>query len=137
MADEQDTTFPDLPVGQWWKLRTLFKSNLPKTVNIEYLISTLKISESTAKNTLPYEYDGSGAITGLIDKMLEKGFTPERTVYQAPQLPTQETVGNGNGKENEAHTCTIHNVEMKKYEKDSRSWYAHRNGDQWCNGKKK
>jgi hypothetical protein len=85
--------------------------------------------------TLPFE--NGGVIVGVLDKMAELGFTGDRVLYQAPQLPTQETVGNGNGKETEAHTCTIHNVEMKKYEKDSRSWYAHRNGDQWCNGKKK
>jgi hypothetical protein len=54
------------------------------------------------------------------------------------QLPTQETAGNGNGKETEAHTCPVHGVDMKRYEKDGRSWYAHRSdGGSWCNGKKK
>lgn len=63
MAEEQDMTFPDLPVGQWWKLRTLFKSNLPKAINLQYIIGTLGISPSTAKNT----YRNLGLL-GLIDK---------------------------------------------------------------------
>lgn len=51
MPETQELTFPDLPVGQWSKLRTLFKSNLPKTIDIDFLASILKISESTARNT--------------------------------------------------------------------------------------
>jgi hypothetical protein len=53
------------------------------------------------------------------------------------QLPTQETVGNGNGKETEAHTCTIHNTEMKKFEKNGQVWYNHKTDTGWCSGKKK
>lgn len=62
MADDQRTTFPDLPVSQWWKLRTFFKSKLPTVVNLEYLMSTLNISETTANNTLR-----NLAILGIID----------------------------------------------------------------------
>jgi len=31
--------------------------------------------------------------------------------------------------------CSIHNCEMKKYEKDGRTWYSHKVGDSWCKGK--
>jgi hypothetical protein len=52
------------------------------------------------------------------------------------QLPTPETSGNGNGKETEVHTCPVHGVAMKKYEKGNQSWFAHKTDDnQWCNGK--
>ena len=37
MADEEKS-YPDLPVDQWWKLRNFFKSNLPKVVNVEYIL---------------------------------------------------------------------------------------------------
>ncbi len=63
MAEIQELTFPDLPVGQWWKLRNILKSNLPKSINIEYLMGTLKISESTAGNTFR-----NLGLLGLIDK---------------------------------------------------------------------
>lgn len=85
--------------------------------------------------TLPFE--NGGVIVGVLDKMLEAGFSGDRVIYQAPQLPTPETAGNGNGKETEAHTCPVHGVDMKRYEKDGRSWYAHRENGGWCNGKKK
>ena len=70
MAEEQEMTFPDLPVGQWWKLRNFFKGKLPGSINIEYLMSTLKISESTAKNTFR-----NLVLLGIIDK---EGKTTER-----------------------------------------------------------
>ena len=62
MADEE-RSYPDLPVDQWWKLRTLFKGNLPKVVNFEYIMDVLKISESTARNTVR-----NLNILGLLDK---------------------------------------------------------------------
>ena len=62
MADE-DKSYPDLPVGQWLKLRTLFKSNLPKSINVDYIMNTLHIRESTAENTFR-----NLIILGLIDK---------------------------------------------------------------------
>ena len=30
--------------------------------------------------------------------------------------------------------CAIHNVAMKKYTKEGRSWYSHKHGDAWCKG---
>ena len=32
--------------------------------------------------------------------------------------------------------CTIHDVEMQRYEKDGRHWYSHKYGDYWCKGAK-
>ena len=31
--------------------------------------------------------------------------------------------------------CTIHNVAMKLNEKEGRTWYSHKVGDDWCKGK--
>ena len=39
--------------------------------------------------------------------------------------------GNGNNP-----VCPLHGVEMTKWSKNGRSWYAHRWEDTWCNGKK-
>jgi hypothetical protein len=35
------------------------------------------------------------------------------------------------------HFCPIHRVQMRLYTKDDHSWYSHRNGESWCNGKAK
>lgn len=89
--------------------------------------------------TLPYE--NAGAMTGILDELLEKGCTPTRevVVYEAPQegqdkpaTPAKQEV-----KETPPGFCPVHNVEMKKFEKNGRSWYSHRQGDGWCNGKTK
>jgi hypothetical protein len=31
-----------------------------------------------------------------------------------------------------AHWCSVHNVEFRRFEKDGRWWYSHRDGDSWC-----
>lgn len=50
----------------------------------------------------------------------------------AGQLPRE---AGGNGGE-PPPTCPIHDVRMERYEKEGRSWYAHRlAGSGWCNGK--
>jgi hypothetical protein len=38
---------------------------------------------------------------------------------------------------NRGSWCPIHNVEMKRWEKDGRVWFSHKAGEQWCSGKAK
>jgi len=53
--------------------------------------------------------------------LLESGFTPD--VYHQK--------GNGDRK-----LCPIHQVEMRRYEKDGRFWYSHKlEKGGWCKGK--
>lgn len=33
--------------------------------------------------------------------------------------------------------CSVHGVEMKRWEKDSRVWYSHKTEEGWCTGKAK
>ena len=35
------------------------------------------------------------------------------------------------------HYCNEHQCTYKKYEKGDKTWYAHKNGDEWCNEAKK
>jgi hypothetical protein len=70
------------------------------------------------------------AIVGLLNKMSGVGFTPKPNGELAS--PEKEP-----GKETEAQMCPVHGVEMKKFTKGSQSWFAHKDGDKWCNGKKK
>ena len=54
--------------------------------------------------------------------LLERGYLPD---------PGYRKNGNSDTK-----TCSIHHVEMRKFEKDGHSWYSHKlEGDRWCNGK--
>ena len=58
------------------------------------------------------------------------------------------TKANGNGQssngsakaetstaEQSEHYCLEHQAEFKRYEKDGRSWYAHKAGQKWCKEK--
>ena len=38
---------------------------------------------------------------------------------------------------NNPSLCSIHGVEMKRWEKDGRVWYSHKSNDDWCTGKVK
>jgi hypothetical protein len=87
--------------------------------------------------TLPYDFKGSGVITGIIDKMVEAGFSSERTLYKAPEGSTQSQPDKEKPKEPEGHLCPLHGVEMKKYEKNGHSWYSHQDNGGWCNGRAK
>ena len=51
------------------------------------------------------------------------------------QEDTSEADSNGNG--TDRSYCPIHNVTMKKWEKNGRVWFSHKVGDQWCSGKAK
>lgn len=52
---------------------------------------------------------------------------------------------NGNGQQRPALAdgapdpawCAVHNVAMKRREKDGQVWYSHKAGDTWCRGKAK
>lgn len=89
---------------------------------------------------LTQPFENGGALIGLLDKMADLGFSGPPTngvIYQAPQLPTQETAGNGNGKENGAPMCPTHNVPMVKRKGQYGEFYAcpTKVGDQWCKEK--
>jgi len=56
--------------------------------------------------------------------LLEHGFQPERS--------------HPNPRQREVKLCPIHQAEMKKFEKNNKSWFSHKLADgSWCNGKKK
>ena len=42
---------------------------------------------------------------------------------------------NGNGKDEDASWCPIHECHMRKWEKDGRIWYSHKVNGEWCKGK--
>jgi len=61
-------------------------------------------------------------------KLSESGCTP----LNKPQISSD---AEGNIKA-ESVICPIHNVAMRQYQKNGRSWYAHRLEDgSWCRGK--
>ena len=59
-----------------------------------------------------------------------KGCGPE-PVPEAEQKAAATT-----GQAADTRICPIHNVAMRRYEKDGRAWYSHRTQDGvWCSGK--
>jgi hypothetical protein len=46
---------------------------------------------------------------------------------------SQEEKESSNG--NNPAWCPIHEVEMKRWQKEGRAWYSHKTNDGWCNGK--
>jgi hypothetical protein len=55
-----------------------------------------------------------------------------------PQADSGTTPANGNNGNGSGHVCPVHNVEMRRFEKEGKIWYSHKTDDgAWCNGKKK
>lgn len=54
MANNEKTTFPNIPVKHWWVLRNRFKQSIPSTVTAGFLATALGMQEKSAKaNILP------------------------------------------------------------------------------------
>ncbi len=55
-----------------------------------------------------------------------------------PQTETSTTPANGGNGNGSTHVCSVHNVEMRRFEKEGRIWYSHKTDEGgWCSGKKK
>ena len=54
----------------------------------------------------------------------------------AQEAKTGDTNGNGkNGGNPNSVWCTIHQCEMKRWDKEGRVWYSHKVDGKWCSGK--
>jgi len=54
MAEEEKTTYPTIPVRNWWTIRDKFKQSIPTSVTPGYLAAALGMKEKSAKaNILP------------------------------------------------------------------------------------
>ena len=83
-------------------------------------------------------------VQGAIAFLLKSGCTPIAHSFSKPAFAAPSNNGHNGSAEpsnGEAHDerawCPIHNVTMKRWEKDGRVWYSHKAGDQWCTGKVK
>jgi hypothetical protein len=76
-----------------------------------------------------------------IEYLLSIGCAPVANRYSSYVKPSTSTPANGNStstnRGNQASWCPIHNMEMKRWEKDGRVWFSHKVGDEWCSGKPK
>ena len=76
-----------------------------------------------------------------IEYLLSIGCAPVANRYSSYVKPSTSTPANGNSTSanggNQASWCPIHNMEMKRWEKDGRVWFSHKVGDEWCSGKPK
>jgi predicted transcriptional regulator len=73
MEDEKKISYPMLPPKNWWALRKKFQLTMPTKVTTGYLAPVLKITETSAKNVLPFLksmglIDDEGKTTPLVNK---------------------------------------------------------------------
>jgi ribonucleotide reductase alpha subunit len=78
--------------------------------------------------------------TNAINYLLKNGCTPytyyrngSRQVETKPDESKKDEV-KSNGKDNPAW-CSIHQCEMKRWDKNGRVWYSHKVDGEWCSGK--
>jgi hypothetical protein len=64
------------------------------------------------------------------------GFRP-RNNGGSSHVQSSSTAPAANGNGNDSHICPVHHIEMRKWEKDGKVWYSHKDGDGWCTGKSK
>jgi len=73
--------------------------------------------------------------------LLENGCEPyiyARSSYRPtePKTDNQPAGDNGNNGSNPNPSwCPIHHCEMRRFEKEGRSWYSHKTDGGWCKGK--
>lgn len=103
---------PDLDAGAIWTVKYVDPSGFECQLSIEASSG----SEVLRKAQLVVEY------------FKEKQFAP---ILRVPSLPIPKP-----DNKDEAHRCHQHDVLMKRYEKNGRSFFAHRTNDgKWCNGR--
>jgi hypothetical protein len=73
--------------------------------------------------------DHLDTVMGALEMLSSQGIKPPTSVRGTP------SVAPAPGKPIPDDFCQIHNVTMKKYERDGKVWYAHKEGDIWCNEK--
>lgn len=99
--------------------------------------------ESSAIWTVRY-IDASGyecqlsleARTGM--EALNKAQLAIEKLKESQCIPLSQRSSNSQGKapesENQNPRCSIHNVPMRRWEKNGKVWYAHKADDHWCRG---
>jgi hypothetical protein len=110
-------------------------------------------SEATATWSVRYIYNGFECLLSIQaetgSEALRKAESAISHLIEAECAPFHKNATNGNHKGNGHNskatvlvktdgknpTCPIHNIEMKKWSKNGRTWYSHRWDDGWCNGK--
>jgi hypothetical protein len=83
--------------------------------------------------------------SAAINYFLSNGCSPVATHFPNNGKASAGNPENGNGNhhptpsngDNQSSWCPIHNIEMRRWEKNGRVWFSHRMGDEWCSGRLK
>jgi len=67
--------------------------------------------------------------------LLEKADIALNYLTQQGYSPDAYQRHNGNGSNGQGKQCPIHNIAMRKFEKNGQSWYSHKTDSGWCYGK--
>lgn len=97
----------------------------PASFNVRYITPTGFECQLTIRD-----------VSGL--ELLKKAESAIKVIIEQGNLPTGSKSSNGasgdGNKPNPAAFCTIHNVTMKRHEKDGQIWYSHKVGEDFCRG---
>lgn len=65
---------------------------------------------------------------GALNFLAQQGCQPQG-------YPNRSSRNGSNGHKPDTQVCPIHQVEMRRREKDGRVWYSHKVDGQWCKGR--
>ena len=131
MTDNTKTTLSTLEAPASWNTRYLAPNGF---------VCQITLRGDTGKELLD-------RATAAMAHLIDSGCKPYDNQYSKPKgnwhgskpqssgnLNQTSSVGAEAGNEDQ-HRCPIHNVDMKRWEKDGRIWYSHKTENGWCTGK--
>ena len=125
-AKTSDQPFPEAPAS--WNTKYVDPSGFECQITLR-AENGLELLEK-AKSAIAYLLK-SGCIPSVFNKGNNHQPKPNGT-SEPSDIPGT------NGNEASDHSwCSIHQVEMRKWQKDGKVWYSHKIGNTWCSGKAK
>lgn len=124
-----------MAIPEYPKTETLF-TEAPVSWNTRYIDANgfecqLTLRGDSGKEVLE---KAEAAITFLLNTDCQPN-SHHKPSLQDNAVDSEAGSHNGNG--HDRSWCPIHEVEMKRWEKNGRTWYSHKVGDAWCSGKQK
>lgn len=102
---------PDIDTAAVWTIRYLDPSGFECQLSLE---------ASSGSDVLK-------KARGAVEYLKETQCSP---ILRVPTIPLSKVNDN-----DEVHRCLLHNVPMKRWEKNGKIWHAHKFEDHWCRGK--
>lgn len=110
------------------------------TIDAEFEEALQDIKEDTLigdEVKLILSTDGKHTVMGKNVKKVIEVYDYVKERYGTKQAQAVKEYNNAEKELHGPEWCDIHKVVMKKYSNEKGSWYSHKHGEVWCNGKVK